>query len=141
MLEKSIHDILNAGLGLFKAGEENFKSAFVDLEKTFEELKKRGNEDNSEVAVKIREVLDNTIKGIKEVSDRTESSFSQVMSEVQKNYEQILEQIKRLVGEERIRDLNSKLEELTEYIKGTAGAGAKSGTEKPTAAAGSENRN
>ncbi len=122
-MEKQIQDILNAGIGLFKAGEANFKQAFETVEKTFEDLKTRGAADNSEAAVKIREVLDNTIKSIKGVSDQAGSNFNLIVEEAQKNYAQVLEQIKTFVGEERIRDLNSKIEELTEYIKKQQGGG------------------
>lgn len=141
MLEKNIQDILNAGIGLFKSGEENFKTALGNVEKTFEELKARGEGDNSEAAVKIREVLENTIRSIKEVTDKTESNFSQVLDIAQRNYQQVLEQITKLVGEERVRDLNARMEELAEYIKKTTGTvqpggatatGAAAESEKPT---------
>lgn len=120
MLEKNIQDILNAGIGLFKAGEENFKSALANVEKSFEEMKSKGATDNSEAAVKIREVLDNTIRSIKDVSERADSTFATVVAEAQKNYEQVLVQLKGVLGEERMRDLNSKIEELTDYLKKTA---------------------
>ena len=120
MLEKNIQDILNAGIGLFKAGEANFKTALANVEKTFEELKAKGSTDNSEAAVKIREVLDNTIRSIKDVSERADSTFATVMAEAQKNYTQVLAQLQGVLGEERMRDLNAKMEELTGYIKKTA---------------------
>ena len=122
MLEKTIQDILNAGIGLFKAGEENFKTAFETVEKTFEDLKSKGSADSSEAAVKIREVLDNTIRSIREVSTQAESNFSLVIQEAQKNYTQVLEQIQTVLGEDRVKDLNVKIEELTEYLKQTAGS-------------------
>ena len=130
MVDTQIHDILNAGIGLFKAGEENFKSALENVEKTFEDLKSKGALDNSEAAVKIREVMENTINSITEVYDKAGSNFGMIIEEAQKNYAQVLEQIQNFVGEERIRDVNSKIEELAEYIKKTTGVGAE------TAAAG-----
>lgn len=133
MLEKNIQDILNAGIGLFKSGEENFKTALGNVEKTFEELKARGEGDNSEAAVKIREVLENTIRSIKEATEKTETNFSQVLDIAQRNYEQILEQVKKLVGEERVRDLNARMEELAEYLKKTTGTVRPGGTASSTA--------
>ena len=117
MLEKNLQDILNAGLGLFKMGEENFQSALKAVEKTFEDLKGRGASDNSEAAQKIREVLDNTIKGVKDVQTQAEQNFNRVLAEAEKNYSQVLEQVRGVVGEERINDLNTRLDELATFIK------------------------
>ncbi len=116
-LEKTIQDILNAGIGFFKASEENLSQALTQVEKVFEELRTRGASDQSEAAVKIREVLENTIKGVKDISSQAENNFGRVLEEAQKNYSQVLEQIQKAVGEERINDLNSKIDELSGYIK------------------------
>jgi len=129
MIEKSLQDILNAGLGIFKAGEENLQNALRYLESAFADLKSKGAADMSESAVKLREVLENTIRGVKDVTTQAEDNFNKVLAEAQKNYAQVFEQVKTVVGEERLNDLNSKIEELSGYIK-TQVAGAQ------TAAAG-----
>lgn len=129
MIEKSLQDILNAGLGIFKAGEENLQTALRYLESAFADLKSKGASDMSESAVKLREVLENTIRGVKDVTTQAEENFNKVLAEAQKNYAQVFEQVKTVVGEERLNDLNSKIEELSGYIK-TQVAGAQ------TAAAG-----
>jgi len=121
MLEKNLQDILNAGIGLLKAGEENFQTALKNVEKVFNELKTKGASDSSESALKIREVLENTIRGVKDVQSKAESNFSMILAEAQKNYAQVLEQVKKVVGDERIRDLNSKMDELASYVKQRAG--------------------
>ena len=137
-LEKTIQDILNAGIGLFKASEENFNQALGQVEKVFEELRTKGASDNSEAAVKIREVLENTIKGVKDISSQAESNFSNILEEAQKNYAQVLEQIQATVGEDRIKDMSSKIEELSSYIKtqvDTAGEQVKEAANQATTAA------
>jgi hypothetical protein len=121
MLEKNIQDILNAGIGLFKVGEQNFQTAIQAVTKTFEELKTKGASDNSEAAQKIREVLDNTIKGLNDVSSKAQENFNTLMAEAQKNYAQLTEQLKTVVGEERIRDVNVRFDELAAFIKDKAG--------------------
>ncbi len=121
MLEKNLQDILNAGIGLFKAGEQNFQTAIQAVTKAFEELKTKGAADNSEAAQKIREVLDNTIKGLNDVAGQAQENFNRVLAEAQKNYTQVLEQLKTVVGEERIKDLNTRFDELAVFIKDKAG--------------------
>lgn len=121
MLEKSLQDVLNAGLGLLKEGEKGFQSALESVARAFEDLKSKGAEDHSAAAQKIREVLDNTIRGVKDVSSTAEENFNRVLEEARKNYGQILEQARTVVGEERISDLNSRFEDLAKFIQEKTG--------------------
>ncbi len=124
MIEKNLQDVLNAGIGLFKSGEENFKTAVANLEKTFNDMKNKGASDNSDAAIKIREILENTLRSAKDVQAKAEQNLNVFMAEAQKNYAQVLEQVKTVVGEERIRDLNTKIDELTTLVKQRVGQGA-----------------
>ncbi|MCR9142768.1 MAG: hypothetical protein NXI24_10995 [bacterium] len=117
MLEKSLQDVLNVGLGLLKEGEKGFQAALESVAKAFEDLKSKGADDTSESAQKIREVLDNTIRGVKDVSSTAEENFNRVLEEARKNYGQILEQARTVVGEERISDLNTRFEELAKFVQ------------------------
>lgn len=130
MIEKNLQDILNAGIGLFKSGEENFKTAVVNLEKAFNDMKSKGAADNSDAAIKIREILENTLRSAKDVQAKAEQNLNVFMTEAQKNYGQVLEQVKKVVGEERIRDLNTKIDELTSLVKQRVGQGP-SGPQAP----------
>lgn len=121
MLEKSLQDVLNVGLGLLKEGEKGFQQALEGVAKAFEDLKSKGAEDTSESAQKIREVLDNTIRGVKDVSTTAEANFNRVLEEARKNYGQILEQARTVVGEERIHDLNARFEELAQFVQEKTG--------------------
>ena len=127
MIEKNLQDILNAGIGLFKSGEENFKTAVVNLEKAFNDMKSKDASDNSDAAIKIREILENTLRSAKDVQSKAEQNLNVFMTEAQKNYSQVLDQVKKVVGEERICDLNTKIDKLTSLVKqrvGQPGTGA-----------------
>ncbi len=117
MLEKNLQDILNAGIGLFKEGEKNFQAALEAVGKTFEELKQRGAADGSESAQKVREALENTIRGVKDVSTQAEQNFNKILAEAEKNYAQLLEQVQGVIGDERIKDVNARFEELAKFVK------------------------
>jgi predicted RNA-binding Zn ribbon-like protein len=121
MIEKNLQDVLNAGIGLFKSSEENFKVAVSNLEKTFNDMRNKGAADNSDAAIKIREILENTLRSAKDVQAKAEQNLNVFMAEAQKNYSQVLEQVKKVVGEERIRDLNTKIDELTTLVKQKVG--------------------
>ena len=117
MIEKSLQDVLNAALGLLKESEKGFQAALESVGKAFEDLKTRGAEDNSEAAQKMREALDNTLRGVRDVSSAASENLNKVMEEARKNYAQILEQARTVVGEERIRDLNTRFDELAQFVQ------------------------
>lgn len=120
MLEQNIKDILNAGIGLFKSGEENLQSTIQAVQAAFEDLKTRGAADSSEASQKIREVLDNSIKGFQDISTQTEENMNRVLQEAQKSYSQVLDQVKQVIGDERIQDLNDRFEDLAGFVKNKA---------------------
>ena len=121
MDNKQLQDLVNAGIGLYKAGEENLQGFLSTLQKSFEDLKSKGAQDSSETAVKLRNSLDQTLKGVKDVSEKAEGNLKAIIEEAQKNYSQVFEQIKSFVGEERIADLNTKMDELSKLIQEKAG--------------------
>jgi len=74
-IEHTAVDILNAGLGLIKAGEEtvseavatvqkSIDEAVANVEKTFEDLKYKGASDYSSPAVKARELVSGAAKTV-----------------------------------------------------------------------------
>ncbi|MCB1166026.1 MAG: hypothetical protein KDK37_15320 [Leptospiraceae bacterium] len=142
MNNKQLQDLVNAGIGLYKAGEENLQGFVSTLQKSFEDLKSKGAQDSSETAAKLRNTLDQTIKGVKDVSEKAEGNLKVVLEEAKKNYAQVFEQIKAFVGEERIKDLNTRIDELSQLIqqrtdsivgKGEAKPAAKPAAKKPAA--------
>ena len=142
MNNKQLQDLVNAGIGLYKAGEENLQGFVSTLQKSFEDLKSKGAQDSSETAAKLRNTLDQTIKGVKDVSEKAEGNLKVVLEEAKKNYAQVFEQIKAFVGEERIKDLNTRIDELSQLIqqrtdsivgKGEVKPAAKPAAKKPAA--------
>ncbi len=121
MNNQQLQDLVNAGIGLYKAGEENLQGFLSTLQKSFEDLKSKGAQDSSETAAKLRDSLDQTIKGVKDVSEKAEGNLKVVLEEAKKNYSQVFDQIKTFVGEERIADLNTRINELSTLIQERAG--------------------
>ena len=66
-MEKVLTDVVNAGIALFKTGEEVLKNSLSDFEKKFTEIKQKGELDQSEQSVQIRDLLNKTIKDTKDV--------------------------------------------------------------------------
>lgn len=119
-MEKQLLDILNAGIGLLKSGQEGLDKAKVDLEKTYGELVAKGAADNSEGSVKIRESVDKLLNEIKEVSTVAGKNYEETRGKIVEKYNQISEEIKKRVPEGQLDAVKAKLTEVAETIKATA---------------------
>jgi len=117
MLDKNLKDLLDAGIGIIKLGEDNIKQVLSKLEKNFSELKEKGAQDNSEVAVQLRELLSRTLSDVKNVSDQAEKNLNKFLDDAKQNSQRVLGQFKQFVGEDNINDFSSKMEEIAKNIQ------------------------
>ena len=123
-MEKTIVDILNAGIGLMHAGKEGLDKAKVDLEKAYSEISAKGAQDNSEPSVKLREAVDKIIADIKEFSTVAGKNYEETRSKIIENYNQIVEQINTSMPEGKIDEIKVKIDEIVASIqKATQGGG------------------
>ncbi len=83
-MEKTIVDILNAGIGLLHAGKEGLDKARVDLEKAYSEISSKGAQDNTEASVKLRESVDKIIADIKEFSSVAGKNYDETRTKSSK---------------------------------------------------------
>ena len=58
----NFQDILNAGIGLVRASDEAVQKAVVEAQKSFEDLKNKGASDNSDAAIRVRQVLADALR-------------------------------------------------------------------------------
>lgn len=58
----NFQDILNAGIGLVRASDEAVQKAVVEAQKGFEDLKNKGASDNSDAAIRVRQVLADALR-------------------------------------------------------------------------------
>lgn len=119
----SIHDILNAGIGLYKEGEKGFHQVLQHLLASYDKLRRQGAADQSETAERLRQSLDQTITGIRQISSTAEARLQALLKEAGNNYEQLLsglegqiEAIKKQ-GEKGMDDMKGRMETLAESLK------------------------
>lgn len=117
MNNRHIQDILNFGIGLFKAGEENLQSVFEQIQSAFNKLKEKGEQDASATAVRLHDFVSGAVAGLKDLSNQAEQNLSNLMKEAQNNYSHVLDQINHVIGEQRVRDLNTRVEQLADLVK------------------------
>jgi prefoldin subunit 5 len=123
-MDKVLHDILNAGIALFRAGEGTVNNAIKEVQRTYDELKSKGAADTSEPAVKLRKLLDDTVAQVNDLSGKAGGAYNDALSKLEEQYGQISEQIQKLIPQEQMDQIKDKIEELTRVIKEKTG-GAK----------------
>jgi hypothetical protein len=116
-MEKILHDVLNAGIALFRAGEDSLNNAVKEVQRTFDELKEKGAADTSSAAVKLRKTLDDIVQQAGELTNKADATYNDSLKQLEELYTNALEQIKTLVPEDRITELRDKMDELTKVIK------------------------
>lgn len=58
----NFQDVLNAGIGMVRASDEFVQKAVVEAQKNFEDLKNKGASDNSDTAIRARQVLADALR-------------------------------------------------------------------------------
>ncbi|MEM7182053.1 MAG: chemotaxis protein [Spirochaetota bacterium] len=119
-MEKQIMDILNAGIGIFQSGKEGLDKSKSELEKVYNELKAKGEEDSSETSAKIREVIDKIIADIKDFTSVAGKNYEETRQKIEDNFQKITEEIKTRMPEGKIEEVKQKINEVTESIKQAA---------------------
>ena len=124
-MEKILPDILNGGIALFRAGEGTVQNAVKEVQRTFEQLKEKGAQDNSEQAVKLRKTLDDIVHQTSGLSSKAGAAYSDALAQIEQLYKNVGDQIQKLVPPERINEVKDKIEELTRVIQQRAGGAPK----------------
>lgn len=116
-LQKALNDLLNVGIGFFKASEESVKKAVNEFEKIYEELKQKGASENSELVANLRKNLDDIVKQLNELNTKANQTFTDISKQINENYQKIAQEIEKLVPKEQLEQFKSKLEELNSTIQ------------------------
>ena len=115
-MEKLVMDVVNAGIALFRSGEEKLKSSIVDLEKVYTELKSKGELDKSAETQKIRDLLSKTIAVAQGAIGKTNASYDEIVAKLQTNYQSIYQQIDTAIPPQVKEKLKQTLDELKVLI-------------------------
>ncbi|MCW7463238.1 phasin-related domain-containing protein [Leptospira limi] len=115
-MEKLVMDVVNAGIALFRSGEEKLRTAVVDLEKVYNELKSKGELDKSAETQKIRDLLSKTIADAQGALGKTNASYDEIVAKLQANYQSIYQQIDTAIPPQVKEKLKQTLDELKVLI-------------------------
>ena len=116
-MQQTLENVLNAGIALFRAGESTISGAINEVQKTYDELKKKGAADKSEAASKLRASLDDVITQASSLTGKAEDTYQDALKALGENYNKVVEQINKVVPEDKYNQIKSKAEELQKAIK------------------------
>lgn len=116
-LQKTLQDLLNAGIGFFRASEESIKKAVGEFEKVYDELKQKGATENSEIVANLRKSLDDIVKQIQDLNSKANQTFEDVSKQINENYQKIAQEIEKLVPKDQLDQIKSKLDELNSTVQ------------------------
>ncbi len=125
-MDKVLHDVLNAGIALFRSGEGTVNNAIKEVKRTFDELKSKGAADTSEPAVKLRKLLDDAVSQTNDLSGKAGTAYADAQKKLAEVYNNIGAQIESLVPKDQIQSVKDKVEELARVIKEKTGQGGPS---------------
>ncbi len=115
-MEKILHDVLNAGIALFRSGEGTVANAAKEVQRTFEELKSKGAADQSDAAVKLRKSLDDIVQQVNGLSGKAGSAYSDAMMKIEGLYKQVAENAQKMVPQDQVNAIKDKVDELRRVI-------------------------
>lgn len=116
-MDKVLQDLLNAGIALFRAGEDTFNSVMQESKQRFEELKVKGASDTSEQAEELRKLLDDSLQQISSMTEKADSQYSESREQLEELFNSIETQIRQMLPEDQLNALTDKLKELGNLIK------------------------
>ncbi len=122
-IDKVLHDVLNAGIALFRAGEDSVANAAREVQRTFDQLKDKGAADTSEGVVKLRKALDDIVLQTNDLSSKAGVAYTDAITQLETLYAKLVEQIKTVVPEDQLNQLKDKIDELQRVIKEKTGRG------------------
>ena len=113
-------DIVNAGIALFRSGEEKLRVSIGDLDKLYADLKSKGELDQSEQAQKVRELLNKTITEAQDAIQKTNANYSEVVGKLQVNYQNLIQQLEGSLPpniKEKVEEAIAELKALLEKVQ------------------------
>ena len=116
-LDKILNDVLNAGIALFRTGEQTLNKTISDLQKSFDELKARGASDTSEEAQKLRSQLDEIIKNTDALRNKAEESYKETLEKIETNFKGVVQQVEKILPKNELDSLQKNINELLNTIR------------------------
>ncbi|EKR98960.1 phasin-related domain-containing protein [Leptospira mayottensis] len=115
-MERLLMDILNAGIALFQNGEEKVKQSLAELDTIYQELREKGEANQSVKANQVRELLNKTVQDATEILAKGGESRQQAFAKLQENFIRLSAEIEASIPDQFKATAKNSLEELKRLL-------------------------
>ena len=116
-MDKILEGVLNAGIALYRTGEDSVSNAVKEVQRNYNELKEKGSSDSSEAAQKLRLILEDINVRASGLTNKAGDAYKDGLKQLEQQYAKAIEQIKNIVPTDRINEVKEKADELTKAIR------------------------
>lgn len=115
--ENILKNIINSGISFFQSNEKTIIELIQKFQKTFSELKEKGSENNSDVAIKLRQILDDILLQTEGLSVQAGAFYLESLEKFGHYFDALQPQIEKMIPEEHLTIIKDKIQELNEVIR------------------------
>jgi len=115
--EDILKNIVHAGISFFQSNEKTILDLIHNFQKTFSDLKEKGIENNSDAAVKLRQILDDILLQTEGLSVQAGAFYLESLQKFGHYFEALQPQIEKVIPEEHLTIIKDKFQELNEVIR------------------------
>ncbi|WP_408612014.1 phasin-related domain-containing protein [Leptospira ainazelensis] len=115
-MEKLLMDILNAGIALFQNGEGRIKQSLAELDKIYQELREKGEANQSFKANQVRELLNKTVQDAADILSKGGEGRQEALAKLQENFIRLSAEIESSIPEQFKAAARTTLDELKQLL-------------------------
>ncbi|EQA54696.1 phasin-related domain-containing protein [Leptospira kmetyi] len=115
-MEKLLMDILNAGIALFQNGEGKIKQSLGELDKIYQELREKGESNQTDKANQVRELLNKTVQDASDILSKGGEGRQQALAKLQENFIRLSAEIESSIPDQFKAAAKNTLDELKHLL-------------------------
>ncbi|WP_404820694.1 phasin-related domain-containing protein [Leptospira yasudae] len=115
-MEKLLMDILNAGIALFQNGEGKLKQSLSELDLIYQELREKGEANQSLKANQVRELLNKTVQDATDILSKGGEGRQQALAKLQENFIRLSAEIEASIPDQFKAAAKNTLDELKRLL-------------------------
>lgn len=115
-MENTVKEIVNLGIGLYRVGEESVQVSLTNAGSFFNEIKFKGETNNSEQANQLRELLGKAIRDLSEIENNAKTSYEELSANLSAKYNEIANQIDGSIPESLKENIQAAIEQVKSLL-------------------------
>jgi hypothetical protein len=121
-MENSVKEIVNLGIGIYKAGEETVQTSFTSAASFFNEIKLKGETNTSEQANQLRELVSKALRDLSQIETNAKTSFEEFSKNLNSKYNEIATQIDGSIPDSVKESIQAALDQIKTFLESASPA-------------------